>query len=52
MMYNMIWNSLPGADLPISNITVTAPLKANTCKTICNNGPERLAGLTDSDELA
>ena len=50
MMYGMIWNSIPGADLPVANITVTVAFKANACKIICNNGPERLAGLTDSEE--
>lgn len=50
MMYGMIWNSIPRADLPVVNIPVTVPFKTNACKTICNNGSERLAGLTDSEE--
>ena len=45
MMYDMIWNNLRGADLSIANITVTAPLKANTCTSSCDNGPEGLVGL-------
>ena len=46
MMYDMIRNSLRGAYLSIANITVTAPLKANTRTISCNDGPERLVGLT------
>ena len=47
----MTRSSLPGAGLSITKITVTVPLKVNTCKTISNNGPERLSGLTDAEEL-